>query len=205
MGTNELIKAIKTKDDTEVTQLLSKMDAESVNSKDEYGLSPLHHACDVNNCYAVTKLLSVPGIKVNTRDNNGQTPLHYVRVDSNSSSFVDPLLSHPSIKVNAKDQDGYTALHYACLVDNTQAVEKLLAAQGVQVNTSSNSGSTSTPIVSSVARCHNQVVRIMLEHPLVEMEGLEGFVGRWGGTMVGRKECLEIIEEARRKRSTLEP
>merc|ERR1719186_727532 len=81
-----LIKAIKTKDDTEVTELLSKMDAESVNSKDEYGLSPLHHACDTNNSYAVTKLLSVLGIKVNAKDQDGYTALHYACLVDNTQA-----------------------------------------------------------------------------------------------------------------------
>lgn len=212
--TNELIRAIQKKDDKEVTKLLVTMD---VNAKDEYGLTPLHHACDVNNTNAVTQLLSIPGIKINTRDNNGQTPLHYVRVNNNSesdldnastasfpssASFVPQLLAFPGVKVNPKDNDGYTPLHYACLVNNSQAVSQLLAAQGIEVNTRSNSGSASTPIMSSAARCHSEAVRIMLDHPQVDIAGLEEFVGRWGGTVAAKNQCLQLIEAARRKRQS---
>merc|ERR1712087_679688 len=72
---DELISAIENKNNDQVCELLRRLDVATVNSTDITGCGPLHYACKYNNSHAVALLLAMQGIKVNTRDMNGDTPI----------------------------------------------------------------------------------------------------------------------------------
>ncbi|WP_096607842.1 protein kinase domain-containing protein [Calothrix sp. NIES-2100] len=93
----------------------------NVNSRNNYGNTPLHLAEDID----VVKLLIAKGADVNSNNNDGNTPLHLAEdID------VIKLLIAKGADVNSRNNDGNTPLHLA----EDIYVIKVLIAKGADVN-----------------------------------------------------------------------
>ena len=132
----------------DVVELLLANKAD-VNAKDKVGATPLHEAVGAN-LYPlalerrknvtelvvanknVAELLLGNKAKVNARDNDGLTPLHYAVVFPGHKDMVELLLANKA-DVNAKAKNGWTPLHLARVFsgkDLDKDVEELLRQHG---------------------------------------------------------------------------
>jgi ankyrin repeat protein len=91
--------------------------------------------------YAELVIAKLPD--VNTKDNQGKTPLHMA-----GSKEMASLLIAKGADVNAKDNQGQTPLHFA--YSNSKEVASLLIAKGADVNALDNQGKT--PMHSAVEK-----------------------------------------------------
>lgn len=78
---------------------------------DEYGLSPLHLACE-NGLLSICKLLISNKAKVNMQDNENRSPLH-LACQNKKSDIVEVLLE-TGANVKLCDSGGKTPLHIIC-------------------------------------------------------------------------------------------
>eukprot|EP00755_Sulcionema_specki_P005833 Sspe_Gene.33877::Locus_16489_Transcript_1_1_Confidence_1.000_Length_4034::g.33877::m.33877/K10380/ANK; ankyrin len=90
---------------------LSRLLQLSIRSTDIAGHTPLHSACEVDNCLGV-RLLQLYRSDCNAPAKNGDTPL-IVCVKSGAERCVQMLLKDPSLDVNACNTEGNTALSLA--------------------------------------------------------------------------------------------
>jgi ankyrin repeat protein len=81
-----------------------------VNTKDNFGQTPLHRA-SYDNQIKTAKLLLDAGADVNAKDIVGWTPLHYVSY--NKLIEIAVILLERGADLEAKDEDGKTPLHLA--------------------------------------------------------------------------------------------
>ncbi len=94
-----------------------------------------------NSLDSMEKLLKLPGLDINVKDNVGDTAL-LLAAKSGHKKVIELLLKYPGIDVNAKNTSGETALISAVRSGSKEIVEFLLKQPGVDVNTKSNTGVT---------------------------------------------------------------
>ncbi|ORZ14466.1 ankyrin repeat-containing domain protein [Absidia repens] len=90
-----------------------KEQKEPVNTKDEEGLTALHHACDRGYTDIVQLLLDL-GADINATTNDSETPLHYACISEQAAAAQ--LLIDKGCNLTIKDADDQTAFD---LVDST--------------------------------------------------------------------------------------
>jgi ankyrin repeat protein len=133
-----------------------------VNTKDDFGITPLHWAADKGHV-EVVKLLLERGADPNAKSNyswtSGWTPLHYA-ADKGHIEVVEALLKHGA-DVNAKDKDGKTPLHVASVRGDVNIV-KLLLERGADPN--ARDGNGETPLHWAASKGHVEVVEVLLEY-----------------------------------------
>ncbi|VDI16367.1 26S proteasome non-ATPase regulatory subunit 10, partial [Mytilus galloprovincialis] len=132
--------------------------------KDEEGRSALHLACQ-NGHKEVIKLLIDVGMNINDTTNRGSTPLHkacqkghYETVkfllDLNGQEF------NSRVDTTIKDEEGWSALHLACQNGHKEVI-KLLIDVGMNINDTTNSGST--PLHKACQKGHYETVKFLLD------------------------------------------
>jgi ankyrin repeat protein len=89
----------------------------------------------------VRELLTHEGIKVNFRDQHGNSAL-FIASRENRFEIVHELLTHQDIKVNFQNQLGETAVSIASEKNHLDTVRELLKDQDVNVNIKNHSGDT---------------------------------------------------------------
>lgn len=110
-----------------------------VNSKDDAGMSLLHHAAQLGRDDMV-EILRRHGADAGATDNNNSTALQLAQQGKHTK--VIELLSADSTDTTVGDDDGCdNALHLAAMAGDIAEVERLLA-EGVDVNTMDNLGRT---------------------------------------------------------------
>jgi len=77
-----------------------------------YGMTQLHYFALNGMTSSVNRMLSMKGIEVESRDNDGNTPLTLAS-NSGHIEIVEILLNHGA-KIEGKNNDGCTPLYYAC-------------------------------------------------------------------------------------------
>lgn len=100
------------------------------------GLTPLMNAVINGDKYIVSELLQVPNINVNalsTTTNpstNGRSAIVFSMMIKTTShrEIMDLLLRHPTININLRNNDGTTILMFACLFNDLESVQKLIAS-----------------------------------------------------------------------------
>jgi ankyrin repeat protein len=85
----------------------------------------IHEAAEAGNIEAVKQYLA-DGADVNTKDDDGRTPLHYVANEGHME--IAELLISKGADLNAKDKIRGTPLHYAAAYDHKEIVELIIAA-----------------------------------------------------------------------------
>ena len=85
--------------------------------------APLHYAAGVGDAEIFEYLLKEANAPITSRDQDGDTPLHYACAAGNID-FVKPLIV--GRRIDVQNHLGDTPLHYACAMGQTKVVEMLL-------------------------------------------------------------------------------
>ncbi|KAK6167907.1 hypothetical protein SNE40_021833 [Patella caerulea] len=128
--------------------------------------SVLHSACfSIHDAPDIVEFLAIiKGIDINTKDDDGLTPLHYA-VKSGKTKTTALLLNLKS-DVNMEDKSGRLPIHWGCCsnaslsdVDKAKIVT-LLVNQGSDINHKDTDGRT--PILEALSNCQTETVEYLL-------------------------------------------
>jgi len=137
-ATSDLIKAMDKGDSDEMLKII-QANHRLVNTKDAHENTSLHFIAKTENVKAIEALLSIKDIKLNEKNNMGETPLHLaVRY---SEAAVKALLIK-GVDVNVTNYVGFSALHYAIAFDQRSDVEQLLSVKGINIDGGDKTGET---------------------------------------------------------------
>ncbi|MFC1762992.1 ankyrin repeat domain-containing protein [Planctomycetota bacterium] len=128
-----------------------------VDTKDEYGWTPLYWACSAGQ-EAVGKYLLDKGAKADATTEGGGTPLH--KAAGTGAYRLAELLISKGADVNARANKEKTPLHIAAGAGHSRVVE-LLVKHGADVNARPDQKSY-TPLHLAVGRGHKDVVEILV-------------------------------------------
>lgn len=103
------------------------------------GYTALHAAAASGQAEACARLLDLPSVGVNARDERGRSALHWAAAGGHASACA--LLRDRGADLNAKDDDGFTALHCAAAGGHAEACALLLAS-GADCGLKTKSGET---------------------------------------------------------------
>ncbi|MGO9953779.1 MAG: ankyrin repeat domain-containing protein [Dissulfurispiraceae bacterium] len=119
----DLLDAVENNDCAEILRLI-KCGAD-VNTKNEYGETPLHTAC-VRGYFEVAQTLMIAGADVNTPNCIGSAPLHEA---SEWGHFgIAQVLIEAGADLNAKDIYNWAPLHYATAMNHLNIKWALIKA-----------------------------------------------------------------------------
>ena len=105
----------------------------------QIGYSVVCPKTEVGTCgYEIVKFLIEKGADINTRDNKGNTLMHYSVSSYSSRQKVIALLLAKGLDVNGRNHDGETALH---TVSTMEGVEVLIK-KGADINAKDEKGRT---------------------------------------------------------------
>ena len=122
--------------DYKAVNFLMTIDDIPINSKNKYGITPLHYAVMRDNI-EITKLLLINGARIDDKDNSKRTALFYSCTYGNFDMIE--LLIDSGANVLCKDIHGVTVLHLASRNGNKFIVEYLIS-KGAKVNAKDNKG-----------------------------------------------------------------
>lgn len=109
---------------TEVVKLLIDQGAD-INTRDDYGQTPLHQAAGLRKVTNVSQLLTA-GASCNALDRFEETPLHKVADDPSPEGLkIASLLLSAGARLDIKDKDGKTPLDLAREAHNTKLIQIL--------------------------------------------------------------------------------
>ena len=126
------------------------------NTRDKYGLTPLHRAAR-NSAPPLIKALLDAGADVNARDKNGATPLHFA-VGSGNTLAVAQVLLDAGADPSARDKDGDTPLHWAAYssldvsLSEAPEVVKVLLDAGADPSARNNLGLAPLSIAAAFSK-----------------------------------------------------
>ena len=112
----------------------------SVESRDKFGVTPLHVACHGKGYLFFAKILVNERADVNAATRKGWTPLMDACSEPGKAEIVRLLLTHGA-KTDRRRFDGRTALHLAVFI-NDFTVARMLVEAGANVNLPDNRGQT---------------------------------------------------------------
>ncbi len=119
----------------------------------------IHDASRAGDLGKVKALLKENPDLVNSKDDSGQTPLHYA-VHYGQKAVAEFLLANKA-NVNARTSKGVTALHLAAQQGNKEMVELLLAHKA-DVNAKTTIGWT--PLYLAAQNGHKDVAALLLQN-----------------------------------------
>ena len=102
-----------------------------INAKAQYGITPLHLACQRGNQAAVSVLLRSNDVIVSVTDDNKDTPLHEACLGGNEN-IVENLVTRMKLEnpdtmdINPQNNEFQTPLHLACREGHIEVVKVLL-------------------------------------------------------------------------------
>jgi ankyrin repeat protein len=117
----------------------------------------------------VQRLLREDGIDLNSKDNDGRTPLSWAVAEKGNREVVDLLLKRGS-GINFQDDNGRTPLSWAVAVrGNQEVVELLLGEDDIDLNSKDNDGRT--PLSYAVTKRGNEeVVELLLREDDIDLD-----------------------------------
>ena len=126
-----------------------------------------------------------------SKDNYGQTPLHYAAATAHKD--VVELLLASKAEVNAMANDGDTPLHLAATEGHKDVVELLLASKA-EVNAMANDGTK--PLHLAAAEGHKDVVELLLVHGAeVNAKDNDGDTPMLCAAEKGHKDVAEFLRQ----------
>ncbi|XP_071818880.1 transient receptor potential cation channel subfamily A member 1 homolog isoform X3 [Apostichopus japonicus] len=138
-----------------------------INSKDKYGLTPLHFAAMRGNDVAALDLLHCDNIRIEAVDKQCMTPLHVAC--THGSTEIVAMLIKKGAAIRCKDEQDNTPLHLACLEGHTEIV-KLLFSAGEDQNvlgemlTDKDNNNFGNPLHLAVDSGENDIIELCLNH-----------------------------------------
>jgi ankyrin repeat protein len=139
MAAAPLVEAAKRGDLPEVRRLLQE--GADVNQRGQYGVTALSEAAYKGHLPVVQELLTVPGIDINVRDDDGDYTITrvadvYGRAEHPNPVYLDIIqaLIDAGCDVNVRDGNNTSALSHACYRENYDLVLMLLAVDDIDVN-----------------------------------------------------------------------
>ncbi|VDI28889.1 Hypothetical predicted protein [Mytilus galloprovincialis] len=153
-----------------------------VNMQDNKNRSPLHLACHYKKSDIVEVLLET-GANVKLCDNSGKTPLHIICERNKRSSNLRPKINKPlpmfvfeistkcksitqslidhNAEVNTRDNEGETPLHTACRYGDCELVKIILSSKKSDLNLQNSKGQT--PLYLACEFGDDDIVEILLK------------------------------------------
>lgn len=131
-----LLQAAAEGDIAQIKSLLSK--GVEINTRDERGLTPLHHAASSGH-NDIVELLIAKGAETNSKDKWGYTPLYYA-IWSQHKDIV-KLLVAKGADVSLKPEKDYPPLHYAVWMEDVDIV-KVVVDNGAKFDVKDQDGWT---------------------------------------------------------------
>ncbi|XP_017117055.1 ankyrin repeat domain-containing protein 49 [Drosophila elegans] len=121
-------------------------------------------AVNENRISEVREILRLDADTVNSKDNDGYTPLHRAAYNN----FVDmaKLLLQYRADPNARTELGWTPLHSACKWNNADCAHLLLQF-GADVNAESEGKQTPLHITATVSNCRNTATVLLLDRNIL--------------------------------------
>lgn len=176
------------------------------------GMTPLHAACvSHSNCgndhVAVCQALLAAGAKVNTKADDGTTPLHTVAFGVYPNASLTEALLAAGADVHATAISGETPLNCASYFfgwpgeGRKRIAKALIAAAGAEVNTKGEGGRT--PLFLACVHNKTELVEALLAagaNPSIESED-----GRNALAIAKEKENTEIIDMLERDMNRFKP
>ena len=130
-------------------------------AKDEYHLTPLHHAAMRGNIKIVEHLVSLTGIDVNSRDKQGSTALHIAATYDNTA-IVKVLLEHGA-DFTLEDKQSQTPLHRAAQEGCAGIIEAILEVlEDKESAMTTEDGDGNTPLTLAVEAGNSEAVQVFM-------------------------------------------
>ncbi|XP_067670096.1 putative ankyrin repeat protein RF_0381 [Haliotis asinina] len=117
----------------------------------------LHAACDSNNAVLVKDILSHGIADIESRDENGATPV-MLAAEAGQKKVFD-LLMGEGCSLKVIDDYGCNILHAACNSDNVEIVEYLLSREIASINSKDSNGLT--PVMTAATNGHKKVYDLL--------------------------------------------
>lgn len=128
------------------------------------GMTPFMLACQDNQPVDFINGLIRLGAKVELRDYNGATALHYAA--SGGSTSIIKLLLAKGLKAGERDKYGYTPLHYAAEGSGDEATAKALISNGASVYAKTKDGMTAKQLaIREMSDLGEFLTKYEREHP----------------------------------------
>lgn len=134
-----------------------------VNVMNNYGKTPLCHACSGNNGASIDILLSKAGDRIDINRSNVATPLH-IAICSGFLACTRTLLEYfrDSIDVN-RDVPGYgTVLYVVCIANNDEVLNLLLTHAGDRIDVNQLTSIGISPLYVACANNNIECLRTLL-------------------------------------------
>jgi ankyrin repeat protein/nucleoside phosphorylase len=135
-------------------------------------------------------LLSVDGIRVNSKSRSGRTALSYA-CDVNWTRCISLLLATPGIDVNARGEKLWTPLMWTACRGHTEALQQLLSVDGIGVNDQDENGRTALSI--AIDSSYEQFAMMLLDSGRVEVN-LEDPWARTALSKATSKRWTKVVE-----------
>ena len=103
------------------------------------------------------------GADVNSKDNDGDTPLHWSASSSNKPLDLIKFLIDSGADVNAKDNGGWSPLYYAVRTHNI-AIAKLLIEAGADLEAKDNNGNTPIMELNPELTNAKKILKLLIAH-----------------------------------------
>ncbi|KAJ8305934.1 hypothetical protein KUTeg_016479 [Tegillarca granosa] len=147
-------------DHVAVVEYLVKQTAKEnlLNQKDNMGCTPLHYASKEGHLVAIDDLIHL-GAKINPKNNEKQSPLHFAARFGryNTCKRLLESVQGPNI-INETDGDGLSALHLAALNGNTKIIN-LLLQKGASVTSDHENN---TPLHLAASSNYTRSMKLLL-------------------------------------------
>jgi len=154
-----------------------------VNTRDEFGCTPLHWAVAANS-REVTDYLLDKWADLNAEDGRGLTPF----MIASDVPMLERLISKGA-DIQSKDRSGLTKLHMVCISGNKDAAEFLIN-NGAEINVRANNGAT--PLFNAAVSGHADIVELLINKGAdINMPSQ---VGRTPIAMAKGKRMTEVVD-----------
>jgi hypothetical protein len=187
--TNEVMRCMNVNQATRSCKMLQKVMRE-VKGKD--GMTQLNYFACKGMISSVNRMLLMKGIDVESRDDNGNTPL----INAAAYGFieiVEMLLNHGA-KIEGKDNKGLTSLYVACR-KGLLPVVNLLINKGANLDASGVNGWR--PLHTAAYQGHLKIVKALIAKG-ANMNALENY-GRSALGIARRKNHTKIVDFLRNR------
>ena len=140
-----------------------------INFRDKYGQTPFHKAVAFGTDMVIALLAA--GANVNTQDNSGNTPLHFIMRLGGSEAKINLIFEIPDYNINIQNNNGDTPLHIGLGLpldrQSNNSLELLINHPGINLNIPNNAGKTPL-IVALECGASDHIINLLRERGATE-------------------------------------